>query len=219
MRFLPVIFLAACLCSCGDPAPAGQQPAAQPADSSAMQSGTPYEQMIASVPALQLPLFMCEDSLPQKNARILDERMCRLLLPAEFNFASYRKVACNAQSTIGTMHALWFELRSEPEYDGTPDATDILLVLYNDHGEPVDVYSVSSTDASYSNCSYVRSDSIFTVEHSESESIVIVTTNLAVTATGFVPGRSVRKEFSGSEAGSAASVTYTQGYLSAHGAW
>jgi hypothetical protein len=172
-----------------------------------------FETVNAKVTEISIPCMIQPDSLPEGKFA-LNEQACNVLLLPGFDYASYKSVWCVGRSTIAGSRALWIELSSEPEYDGSPFATDVIVVLYNEHAEPVDVYNAASSDATYYISSYVRHDSVFTLEHGEMEDITITTTAIGISKAGFMPQPSVTKKFPGTQAGSETGSTYAAQYFS-----
>jgi hypothetical protein len=203
-------------CSCGDSN--GPRPVAD-LDSIVTKSSydsLPFLATQSLVSTISLPVLVYADSLSKFKDVSLDERTAYALLPGEFEYESYSNVSCIAASKIGVQPLLWIRLESEGDYEESPDNVDIMLVLYDCNYRPIDVYNVACSDLGHS-YSFVRSDSVFTVEFDEMENINVNTSCFAVTESGFVVGETERQTFRSKESGYIDSRRHAAEFLSAHG--
>lgn len=158
-----------------------------------------FEQYRGAVTELQLPALVHADSISGFKPVAIKKEDADLLFPPALVYSLYKNITCIAHSEVGNVHLLWFELSSDPEYDGSPDAKDIAMVIYDRNLKPVDVRCVSSRDAGFCSFSYVRTDSVFTVEKSGQDDDVITVKGIAITEQGFQSGPEDRKSFHSDE--------------------
>ena len=186
------------------------------ADSLAKYNTTVYTMMMANATEIKLPDTISVSGLESLPGLMLNAASGYDLLPGEFEPHEYKSVYCIAKSTIDdNLSALWFRLTSQSDFEDAEDFSDIIMVLYGENGIPIDVCKVANENIGFG-YSYVRTDSIFTLEFDEMENINITSTGIAITKEGFIAGDSHTETFQPSDAGSKESRAYADAYLSGH---
>lgn len=210
MRIILFSALIVLLASCGEaerPVQSDSTPVAATTDSPA------FESMHNSVMTVNLPAWISIDSIAKYKKVSVDERDAKDLLTSDFDYETYNEVYVFGESRIGNIPVLWFELTSEPEYDGSPDAVDVLMVMYDCNYKPIDVLNTTYQDAGHHSYSYVRNDSIFIVESGGQDDVEVTTTAFAIKETGFVPGPSASRTFHSDGKGAEEMHAYIDAYL------
>lgn len=176
-----------------------------------------YSLMCSTATSVVLPTLIETDEMKKIPGLKIDDQSGYDLLPGDFDPQSYMSVYCIGRSSVvADVNALWFKLTSAGEYEEAPEIVDIMMVLYTNEGLPIDVCLIASEALGHS-YSYVRTDSVFTVEFDEMENISITTSEVAIKKSGFMPAPSETKIFDSGKTGYAESREYAGDYLKAHG--
>lgn len=208
---LPFVFILL-LASCGQ---SEQNDRSDSVNDSVITYSSAFDKANATAAEIAVPCLIHTDSLPEREGFSIAKADAQKLFPPEFDYSDYKKVTCIGRSEIRKLRVLWYELKSAPEDDGSPDATDVLMVLYDEQGEPVDVYNTATADAGYRLWSYVRADSVFSVDVSGQDDVTVLTTAIAITGSGFMPAPSQSKTFHSDEKGNQEKSAYTTQYINA----
>jgi hypothetical protein len=175
-----------------------------------------YSMMIHVATEVKLPALIQSDTIAQLPGLKIDSQSGYDLLPGDFDPASYKSVYCVGRSVISKdLNALWFCLRSSGELPEASEVVDILMVLYDSSGRPLDVCNVASSSVGYS-YSYVRTDSLFTVEVNALEKINVSTYGVAIGRSGFIPEEATTTVFPSTQDGIQKSELFRNSFIDAH---
>lgn len=200
--------------SCGEK-PADEKQDTVKADTAIVASTSMYSSLVSSLPELKLPALVDVDIIRNFTPKILTEEQCHALLPGEFDFQSYHTVACTAISHLkDSCTAIWYCLKSDGYYEDSPETIDVVMVIYDAQGKPMDACNVSDETVGYS-YSYVRADSLFTVQVDEMENINITTYGVQIGAKGFTPEEAATTTFDPTDEGKKKADQFKRDYLDA----
>ncbi len=211
---LPVITLLF-FTACGGPADSlDKTDSVNNADSaSAKINATAYSMMVKGAIEVTLPALIESSEMQKLPGLMLNDVRDYDLLPGDFEPQSYKSVYCIGRSVIsGEGNALWFKLTSAGEYEDGPETIDFMMVLYDQAGAPLDVCIVASSAVGYS-YSYVRADSLFTVEVDEMENIKVTTYGVEIRKDGFMPEGATTTTFQPDAAGKKESEMFRNEFI------
>lgn len=215
MRFSLSIFILLFLSSCGN------TPAESPDKTDSVEEGKTvdsmgYSLMISAAAEIRLPAMIESGEMQKLPGLKMDSQRGYDLLPGDFEPQSYNSVHCIGRSAINDKtDALFFCLKSPGEYEDATETVDIMMVLYDKTGTPLDVCMIASSAIGY--CySYVRTDSLFTVEVDEMEKINVSTYAVEIRNNGFMPEGAETKTFEPTAEGKKAADLYREKFISSH---
>lgn len=215
MRFALPVFILVFLSSCGN-APFENTGQTDSVEKAGAIDTDVYALMISGATKITLPALIQSGEMQKLPGLKIDSQSGYDLLPGDFEPQAYNSVYCIGRSAINNeIDALWFCLKSAAEYEEAPETTDIMMVLYDKVGKPMDVCMLATSAIGYS-YSYVRTDSIFTVEVDEMENINISTYGVEIRSNGFMPEGAQTKTFESTADGRKAADLYRENFISSH---
>lgn len=187
------------------------------ADSASLAiDATAYSVMVKGAIELKLPALIESSEMQKLPGLMLNDASGYDLLPGDFEPQSYKSVYCVGRSVIsGEVSALWFKFTSPGEYEDGPETIDFMMVLYDNAGAPLDVCMVASSAVGYS-YSYVRTDSLFTIEVDEMENINVTTYGVEIRKDGFMSESATTTTFQPDAAGKKEGEMFRNEFIDAH---